>query len=535
MLGRLSIAAVLLFSLLVVPGCAGGGQDDPCSGVACSGHGVCAVDQGQPRCFCDAGFYAEGLDCLPEADPCAGEDCSGHGTCQLQDDAPACVCDLGFHAEGLACVHDELDPPCAGVDCSGHGRCVVLDGAAACECDLGYIADGLACLADDPCRGVACSGHGACLVLEGVAVCQCEPGYLPSGTQCLPEPDDGSGPVWFVHVSDMHFGQSAVASAMTRALVDEVIPTIEPAVSVNSGDVTDGGTAAQWSSYRAIVDGAVPAYPAYLEIVGNHDVKDDELPAFLAESVVGRAGEHVHGQTFVERAGGRIRLLRTNTADSSNNPLNIAGIFGQAQFDALSALDDLDPPSRWVVAAGHHPLTGLERLYLGFDRMQQLLAAVGARVYFCGHVHRQAFSWLGETLISQANSLGKSEVPALALVALGQTGPAARFVAMEPFVSWPLVLITTPADPDLGGQNPYAAQIQAGGQLTVRAIAFAPGGVDELVFQLGDRVQQGAPVAPDVFETTYLLPASPAELELSATATAAAGTGRHALTVTVAP
>ena len=33
---------------------------------------------------------------------------------------PRCECDPGFHAEGLQCIEDQADP-CEGVTCSGHG------------------------------------------------------------------------------------------------------------------------------------------------------------------------------------------------------------------------------------------------------------------------------------------------------------------------------------------------------------------------------------------------------------------------------
>ena len=187
------------------------------------------------------------------------------------------------------------------------------------------------------------------------------------------------------------------------------------------------------------------------------------------------------------------------------------------------------------MATGHDPLTGLERLYLGFDRMQQLLAGAGARAYFCGHLHWKTFAWLGETLVSQVDSQGKSDTPAFALVSLDHTGPAARFVDMEPFVAWPLVLITTPANPDLGRQNPYATQYPTSGELTVRAIAFSPGGVQDVVFQLGGYDQQGAEVSPHVFETTYALPDAAADLTLKATATSTIGTNTDEITVNVAP
>lgn len=40
------------------------GAVDPCQGVSCSGHGLCAVAGGQALCVCDSGFEPRGLDCV---------------------------------------------------------------------------------------------------------------------------------------------------------------------------------------------------------------------------------------------------------------------------------------------------------------------------------------------------------------------------------------------------------------------------------------------------------------------------------------
>jgi hypothetical protein len=123
---------------------------DPCEGVTCSGHGVCAVVGGDTAvCICDGGYHAAGggLDCEANVagDECNGILCSGHGTClvvQGDPDYPLCVCDDDYHVIGNTnCVADGVAPadPCEGVTCSGHGECAVLGGdTAVCICDDGY-------------------------------------------------------------------------------------------------------------------------------------------------------------------------------------------------------------------------------------------------------------------------------------------------------------------------------------------------------------------------------------------------------------
>jgi hypothetical protein len=125
-----ALGSLLAVSLLVVVGCGGGGGDgdgDPCAGQDCSGHGRCVVEDGAAACDCDAGYHAEGLECVADGDDvCAGVDCSGHGVCYDDGGSPACDCDEGYHAEGLDCVAEGYEdwPPAlddlysAGVGCT---------------------------------------------------------------------------------------------------------------------------------------------------------------------------------------------------------------------------------------------------------------------------------------------------------------------------------------------------------------------------------------------------------------------------------
>ena len=173
-----------------------GSQDNPgdtCLNEDCSGHGLCALVDGQALCLCDAGFSAVGLACVADdVDPCQGVDCSGFGTCAVEESGAVCNCQAGYHTEGLSCVEDGTTGPCHQVDCSVHGICVEVSGQAECHCDSGYHAQGLACVPDavDPCDGVECSGHGSCVERAGQAECHCDPGYHPQGLSCMPDAVD---------------------------------------------------------------------------------------------------------------------------------------------------------------------------------------------------------------------------------------------------------------------------------------------------------------------------------------------------------
>jgi len=87
---------------------------DPCEGIDCGGNGRCAVVGGDTAvCMCDAGYHAEGLECVENVpgEECSGVDCSGHGTCVVvrnDPDYPFCACDEGYHNEGdTNCVADD--------------------------------------------------------------------------------------------------------------------------------------------------------------------------------------------------------------------------------------------------------------------------------------------------------------------------------------------------------------------------------------------------------------------------------------------
>ncbi len=111
-----TLLSAISSAILTTSGCQGKvdvGNDPtpvhPCAGVACAGHGTCAVTSADlPICACDPNYHAQGLDCVADADPCDGIDCSAHGTCVVDGELAACNCDADYHADGLACIADPV-------------------------------------------------------------------------------------------------------------------------------------------------------------------------------------------------------------------------------------------------------------------------------------------------------------------------------------------------------------------------------------------------------------------------------------------
>ncbi|RJO68566.1 MAG: hypothetical protein C4523_07415 [Myxococcales bacterium] len=222
-MGRWTIIAILILGLSACADTTGGSDaSDPCTGISCSGQGICFGRGEETFCRCNAGFHADGLECL--ADLCRDEQCV-HGHCKDSATSSECVCDEGYAgplcddcAEGYAWDELRCTPAagCAGVEC-GRGDCVAEDGAVRCDCDEGWAGDACErcadtyheeageCYADTPCRPDPCA-HGRCREAGESFVCQCDAGYAgercdqcaegwtPEGLVCAPSSGDPCAP-----------------------------------------------------------------------------------------------------------------------------------------------------------------------------------------------------------------------------------------------------------------------------------------------------------------------------------------------------
>lgn len=261
-----SLPWVLSLLALGAMGCGGDDAAEPCAGVTCSSHGICADSSGQASCICDPGYHPEALACVATDPACEGVVCDDpleicvQGACTL---APGRCREKGDCSDGQVCDASNqcvgASADCSGVDCSGHGQCVSGYGQAPqCACDPGWnpSADGLDCVLDDcggvtceawescvsevcepqpgrcngtsdcetlqecnldthtcedlpdPCEGVTCSGHGVCSRDDAnEAVCNCEHGYQPDGTACAVDPDPVNWcAVWYPKSFVAHVG-----------------------------------------------------------------------------------------------------------------------------------------------------------------------------------------------------------------------------------------------------------------------------------------------------------------------------------------
>lgn len=139
--------------------------------------------------------------CGPAAavDPCAGVAC-GEGRCVVVDGEPACWCNAGFEASGLSCQPAPPSDLCASNPCASlsHSLCLVSGGSVRCACPETRVEVGGSCVLRTPCVPNPCTTarRTTCEVVGGVASCRCDPGYAPEGSGC------SATPLW--RCSDQH-------------------------------------------------------------------------------------------------------------------------------------------------------------------------------------------------------------------------------------------------------------------------------------------------------------------------------------------
>jgi len=322
--------------------------------------------------------------------------------------------------------------------------------------------------------------------------------------------------MWFVAVSDPHMGMNLLGGqADTENLnwaTSELVDVVGPRFMVNAGDLVDGTGGGliplgqfdeEWQTYRAIVDsnGMTPEY--YHDIPGNHDAYGDPgLTHYLQQSVSGQAFGELHHAWTLQEAGGNFLFVGLSTAD-------IEGEYWPADGGGLTEVEEkffkdtlkANPDADILVVFGHHPLSGAY-FKQGLEEMFDLLASNNASAYIYGHTHDHSMSWKAGALNFNLASLGKSDDMQVGLFAFDGLGLSAKAFTVA---DWPQVLITAPLDVELGGDHKHAYLVD--GALTeapVRALAFAPGGMESVTALLDDSVPIAmTEVAPHVFQGQF--------------------------------
>lgn len=335
-------------------------------------------------------------------------------------------------------------------------------------------------------------------------------------------PSPALEPVFFLHISDTHFdtktttndGLSADGTvdltqsgkALMSALITEVAPVIKPLATIHTGDMAEKGYIKEtWETYSTLLKSSIlTSYPKYVDIVGNHDVKVEsslfDYEAGLKNFLLYAQTPTRYGYTTLESPAGAVRLIRTNTAASTQtnyvkrNWENIYGYFPASQQQALYNHPDRNQTVALNVVLGHSPVAAnytpppanyvpgtaiykpntktLDTTYFyqitdGNDRMTQLIDEFQAPIYLSGHVHEPGLVWLAnKSLVVKADTFGSHGKQAtfyLVAYDFDAKSPAAKLVQIDatdpavPSVKWPIVFITSPANSVLGNTTAYTA------------------------------------------------------------------------------
>lgn len=333
-------------------------------------------------------------------------------------------------------------------------------------------------------------------------------------------PNPALEPVFFLHISDTHFdtktatngGLSADGTvdltqsgkALMSALITEVAPVIKPLATIHTGDMTEKGYIEEtWQTYSNLLKNSIlTSYPKYVDIVGNHDVKvesslfdyEDGLRNFLLYGTTPTR----YGYTTLESPTGAVRLIRTNTAASTQSDYkkrnweNIYGYFPESQQQALYNHPDryhtvalnvvlghspvaksyTPPPANYVPGTNLNDGTYMYQITEGNGRMKQLIDEFKAPIYLSGHVHKPGLEWLGnKSLVVRADTFGShGKLATFYLVAydFDARSPAAKLIQIDatdpalPSVKWPIVFITTPANSSLGNTDSQLGNVNDG-------------------------------------------------------------------------
>lgn len=295
-------------------------------------------------------------------------------------------------------------------------------------------------------------------------------------------------PLVLLHLSDIHIGSGAFAVPALEYAIAEIVPAIDPFVTFATGDLVEtGNNLESWTVYREHIDAAGFTDLSYIEVPGNHDIYLDlDLSNYLENTLAGRFGHDLSGLYHHETDWGRMRIVAANTVSGGNPARDSTGYLSGAQTEDLIAAMAADPdPVAFSLVLGHHPIdiAGL-KLFNTDDELIRLLQSADALGYLYGHRHAHLVHWEDDRfMFAMARTLGNpgdNEFIGRAgfNILVYDDGPAVKGVPIDEEhirVDWPVVLITRPANADLGIDNPLATPLaRASAGHLLRAMVFSP-------------------------------------------------------------
>jgi len=304
---------------------------------------------------------------------------------------------------------------------------------------------------------------------------------------------------WFAQTSDIHIGRSGTQdSDNLNWITREASQVIEPSFIVPTGDLTDctngwpfpipgrGPFQAEWDEYRNILNPPVVMNSdIYFDSPGNHDQYNeaDPLQLYLNNSIQGVATGATQQSWIKNLLFGKYHFINIATPDPdytnpAEDPLRAPGGLRQEEINFIrnELIENQDANLTFVF--GHHPISYLE---YGRDNFVSLLQEYSVSVYGFGHTHDYSVNMVDGTLYFNIASLGKSNNNQYAIFAVDNDGLSVTSANVN---QWPIVLITTPIDRNLGGVNPYDYPVPVDESNPIRALVFDENPVSQVQYRI---------------------------------------------------
>ncbi|UCG85358.1 MAG: metallophosphoesterase [Gemmatimonadota bacterium] len=213
-----------------------------------------------------------------------------------------------------------------------------------------------------------------------------------------------------VHVSDTHFGGEADL-ALVEGVV-ELVPDLEPCVTVISGDLTVRARHGEFQAARALVQELEHTAPVFI-IPGNHDVQWWLRPLIPYDrGAIYRKYAQYFGPNLTPTASlPGVLVAAANTAygvtwgSLSFDPRDLA-VKGHLPAKEIRRVGELfqqtDPAQLRVLVVHHNVIRGevSERMGLvRWKRAQRQIVDCGAELVLCGHDHQECAEQLDRRVV----------------------------------------------------------------------------------------------------------------------------------------
>jgi hypothetical protein len=277
---------------------------------------------------------------------------------------------------------------------------------------------------------------------------------------------DGSNTAWFVQLSDTHVDSNFKKYYLDNIewMYGEAAPVIEPNFIVVTGDLSDSTTQQgiyglgprpeEWSLYKSMMTnwGMTPGY--YFDIPGNHDAYGDiDLSYYLENSVQGRASESTQQSWRIDLPGGTLMFFSADTSqnDGKQWPADNKKITN-AELVQITAFLDANTDAVFKMGFGHHDYAEVT----GAASYSYQLTFNEVMYYSHGHEHDVGARVDSDGVIRfRVDSLGQSAGGNIGLWAVDNRAVTVR--AYDAQLDWPMLIITAPADGEIGSGDDVVA------------------------------------------------------------------------------